>query len=152
MWVLISSRSISLIFVKLGEQFSIQAGFYLMSIFIVSLSHVTLLRLVVVKMCHWKWGILNQTDCPYFIIILWLQGGFWVRIWTMKFCSISLRLSVCCWRDLRFSCLGNIKKSQKTQSATDPYFTKTWLMTHWLIKKTPCQRFPIVPWGRGPLA
>ena len=77
MWVLISSRSISLIFVKLGEQFSIQAGFYLaceqallfggakpnrracsqarfylMSIFIVSLSHVTLLRLVVVKMCH----------------------------------------------------------------------------------------------------
>ena len=52
MWVLISSRSIYLIFVKLGEQFSIQAGFYLMSIFIVSLGHVTLLRLVVVKMCH----------------------------------------------------------------------------------------------------
>ena len=66
MWVLISSRSISLIFVKLGEQFSIHSGFYLMSFFIISLSHVTHLRLVMVKIFHRKWGILNHTELPLF--------------------------------------------------------------------------------------
>ena len=51
---------------KLGEQFSIQAGFHLMSFFIVSLSQVTHLRLVMVKIFHRKWGILNHTELPLF--------------------------------------------------------------------------------------
>ena len=62
---LISSRNSLRIFVKLGEQFSIHAWFHLMSFFIVSLSHVTHIRL------NCKGSKLYS---PYFTVFLWLKN------------------------------------------------------------------------------
>ena len=73
--VLISSRNIALIFTKFGRRFPIHVCIHLMNFFIVSLSHLTHLRLVMVNMFHRKWRIVSQTVFALFYSFLWLLAG-----------------------------------------------------------------------------